>query len=136
MKINDYIVKYRNVDEKDYRGTPLEEHYQDGIRRFVRTPYVICEDGFEMSVQASESHYSTPKAFSDEYTEVEIGYPSAPESLIAEYAEDWEVEGDDDPRLCQTVYGYVPVHIVNLVIEKHGGIDFDAVIERIEGQDR
>ena len=136
MKINDYIVKYRNVDEKDYRGTPLEEHYQDGIRRFTRTPPVICEDGFKMSVQASESHYSTPKAFSDEYTEVEIGYPSAPESLIAEYAEDWEVEGDDDPRLGQTVYGYVPVHIVNLVIEKHGGIDFDAVIERIEGHER
>ena len=67
---------------------------------------------------------------------MEIGFPSVPESLIAEYAEDWEVEGDDDPRLCQTVYGYVPVHIVNLVIEKHGGIDFDAVIERIEGHER
>jgi len=136
MGINDYIIKYRNVDEKDYSGTEMESIFEDGIRRIVRTPYVICEDGFEMSVQASESHYSTPKAFSDEYTEVEIGYPSEPESLIAEYAEDWEVEGDDDPRLCQTVYGYVPVDIVNLVIEKHGGIDFDAVIERIEGHER
>ena len=73
MKINDYIVKYRNVDEKDYRGTPLEEHYQDGIRRFTRTPPVICEDGFKMSVQASETHYCEPKGFADEYTEVEDG---------------------------------------------------------------
>ena len=55
-----------------------------------------------------------------------IGFPSAPEPLIAEYAEDWEIEGDDDPRLCETVYGYVPVEVIDAVIEKHGGINEEA----------
>ena len=51
--------------------------------------------------------------------------------MIAEYAEDWEVEGDDDPRLCNTVYGYVPVGLVDQVLKKHGGIDEVAVQARI-----
>ena len=129
MKINDYIVKYRNVDEKDYRGTPLEEHYQDGIRRFTRTPPVICEDGFKMSVQASETHYCEPKGFADEYTEVEIGFPNRNEELLMDYCEDFE-------NLCGTVYGYVPVELVDRVIEKHGGIDIAAVLENKEGYER
>ena len=124
MSINEFILKYRNVDEKDYRGTPLEEYYEDGIRRFVRNPYLICKDGFQMSVQASETHYSAPRGFADKYSEVEIGYPSDVENLIMDYCED-----DNNP--CETVYGYVPVNIVDRVIEKHGGIDYDK-IERIE----
>ena len=122
MTINEFILKYRNVDEKDYRGTPLEEYYEDGIRRFIRNPYLICKDVFQMSVQASETHYSAPKGFADKYSEVEIGYPSMKESLIMPYCED-----DNNP--CDTVYGYVPVELVNRVIEKHGGINEEAIEE-------
>ena len=97
-----------------------------------RNPLVVCEDGFEMSVQCGQSLYSSPRDVAKRYSEVEIGFPSAPESLIAEYAEDWEIEGDDDPKLCETVYGYVPVKLVNKVLKKHGGIDEDAVQEKIK----
>ena len=52
--------------------------------------------------------------------------------MIAEYADDWEVQGDDDPRLCETVYGYVPVKIVDKVLKKHGGIDMVETMQRAE----
>ena len=120
MLTNEFILKYRNVDEKDYRGTDVEHLWEGGIRRIVRNPYLICKDGFRMSVQASETHYSSPKGFADKYSEVEIGYPSDMESLIMDYCE-------DDEKPCNTVYGYVPVELVDRVIEKHGGIDLDAI---------
>ena len=120
MLTNEFILKYRNVDEKDYRGTKAEHLWENGIRRHIRNPYLICKDGFRMSVQASETHYSSPKGFADEYSEVEIGYPSDMESLIMDYCE-------DDEKPCNTVYGYVPVELVDRVIEKHGGIDLDAI---------
>ena len=120
MLTNEFILKYRNVNEKDYRGTEVEHLWENGIRRVIRNPYLICKDGFAMSVQASDTHYSEPKGLADEYSEVEIGYPSGVEDLIMDYCED-----DENP--CGTVYGYVPVELVDRVIEKHGGIDFNAI---------
>ena len=120
MLTNEFIREYRNVDEKDYRGTELENYYENGIRRYIRNPIIVCKDGFKMSVQASETHYCEPKGFADEYSEVEIGFPSDLESLIMDYCE-------DDEKPCDTVYGYVPVELVDRVIEKHGGIDLDAI---------
>ena len=127
MKINEFILKYRTV--VTYPDVP--NIGGKGSMAVSRNPYVICADGFTMSVQCGQSLYSSPKDVAKRYREVEIGFPSRPEPLIAEYAEDWEVEGDDDPRLCNTVYGYVPVKIVDKVIKKHGGIDEDAVQEHI-----
>ncbi len=128
MKINEFIVKYRTV--KEYPDMPYTG--RKGSMKSSRNPYVICKDGFEMSVQCGQSLYSSPKDVAKRYKEVEIGFPSAPEPLIAEYAEDWEIEGDDDPRLCNTVYGYVPVGLVNKVLKKHGGIDEEAVQAKIK----
>ena len=118
VKINEFIQRNLKVTY------PAEEYssMKDVLTR-SRLPKIICSDGFEMSVQVGFSLYSTPKKVAKRYSAVEIGHPSEPESLIAEYAEDWEVEGDDDPRLCETVYGYVPVKVVDKVLKKHGGID-------------
>ena len=77
---------------------------------------VVCRDGFTMSIQAGADMYSSPRKNSaPRYREVEIGYPSAKESLILEYAEKPHAPTD-------TVYAYVPVDIVTLVIAKHGGM--------------
>lgn len=104
MKINDFIRKYRKVKK-----------LMPGMTRSI-TPLVICNDGFEMSVQAGQSLYSKPRDVADSYEEAEVGYPSAEEKLLTSYAED-----SDSP--CGTVYGYVPCSIIDEVIEKHGGID-------------
>ena len=89
----------------------------DGIDMLKIRPHVICKDGFTMSVQASRHHYCDPRIDLEggNYNEVEIGFPSEEESLIMEYA-----ECPSEPT--GSVYGYVPIEIVDAVIEKHGGI--------------
>jgi len=119
MTINQFIRKYRFI--KEYSINP------EGVMKVSRNPKLVCKDGFTMSVQAGESLYSSPRDVADNYEQAEVGFPSSPEPLITKYAEDWEVEGDDDKRLCDTVYPYVPVELIDEVIHKHGGIDEDAV---------
>ena len=82
---------------------------------FGRRPRDHCADGFSVSVQASQYHYCRPRIDSAEkYEKVELGYPSAADELITDYAE--------DRTYTDTVYDYVPVEIVDKLIEKHGGI--------------
>ena len=82
-----------------------------------RNKTVLCKDGFSMSVQASSTHYCSPRIDNaTQYSSVEIGFPSHPESLITAYAED-----SSSPT--GTVYPYVPAHLVTLIITKHGGMD-------------
>jgi hypothetical protein len=82
------------------------------MRKFYKT--IICENGFSMSVQASEFNYCSPKNNDGPYSRVEIGFPSKREELIIEWAED-----PGDPT--ETVYPYVPSEIVWDVIIKNGG---------------
>ena len=77
---------------------------------------IICADGFSMSVQGNGTAYCSPRADDCErYTEVEVGFPSVEESLLLPYVED-----ASDPT--GTVYAYVPIGFVSLVIAKHGGM--------------
>ena len=46
MTINEFIMKYREVDQRDYRGTELEYSYEDGVMTMIRNPCVVCKDGF------------------------------------------------------------------------------------------
>lgn len=89
-----------------------------GSRRpggWLREP-IVCADGFEMSVQASEHSYCEPRENdAEQYISVEIGFPSQPEAIIQDFADD-----PDNPT--GTVYGYVPVNLITNVIVKHGGI--------------
>ena len=106
-------------------------------------PRILCEDGFSVSVQASEYTYCEPRytqwkeqdkwhvlngnyfEYNEEprkmlkdcftpYESVELGFPSEEDELIMEYA--------DDEDYTDTVYGYVPVEIVEKLIDKHGGM--------------
>lgn len=86
-------------------------------------PKLHCKDGANVSVQASQYHYCTPREDKGPYTEVEAGFPSVtpPESWI-EYAED-----KDD--LCGTVYAWLPVALVEEFISIHGGLDWGKVLD-------
>jgi len=83
---------------------------------FIVRPKIICQDGFNMSVQGSSGHYCSPRETQDWYNEMEIGYPSAKEDDLMPFA-----ENSDEPT--NTVYGYVPCEIIEEVIKRHGGID-------------
>ena len=87
MTINEFIMKYRTV--KMYPDAPNLYDGGKGSMAVSRNPLVVCKDGFVMSVQCGQSLYSSPRDVAKRYREVEIGYPSMPEPLIAEYAEDW-----------------------------------------------
>lgn len=79
-------------------------------------PRIYCKDGFSVSVQGgTEFHYCTPRKHCNQYIEIELGFPSAVDILIGEYAED-----PSDPT--GTVYGYVPIEVVESLVEKHGGM--------------
>ena len=87
-----------------------------GFSSSKRNKEVVCADGFTMSVQAFDGAYCLPREDNaPKYSEVEIGYPSEPDSLLTPYAE-------NPNGLTDTVYAYVPVETVFLVISKHGGM--------------
>lgn len=76
---------------------------------------LVCNDGFKVSMQASENHYCSPRNNKGPWSSVELGFPSKGDDLIMEYAE--------DPHRCrQTVYGWVPIHTVAELVDKHGGL--------------
>ena len=78
---------------------------------------IRCVDGTELSVQASEHHYSIPRQNFGVYTHVEVGFPtSPPPDSWGEYFDgDFEIDDKCD------VHGYVPVELVREYIELHGG---------------
>jgi hypothetical protein len=91
---------------------------------FSVRPLVHCNDGFTISIQASKFHYCSPRTDTDQYTAVEIGYPSDPEQSIAKYAE------NPSNDLTDNVYGWVPVDLVEKIIEKHGGINIQKTFKK------
>ena len=116
MKINEFIKN--NLKVTVLNEDPMMRH----IMTSTRLPHIICTDGFTMSVQVGYSLYSTPKKVAKRYSAVEIGFPSEHEPLIEEYADCYTFE-ELDIDFTNTVYGYVPVKIVDKVLKKHGGID-------------
>ena len=67
---------------------------------------VVCADGFNMSIQADEFVYCSPRNNDGPYTAVEIGFPSHHEDLILEFAEDQGITIDSGCRVgnCGTCF--------------------------------
>lgn len=111
MTIEQFITETNSVKVTDRFNTQFR-------------PRIICNDGFSMSVQASQYAYCMPrKTNNDSYTEMEIGFPDKIDELIWEYAED-----KSNPT--ETVYGYVPIEVINAVIEKHKGINVELTFKK------
>lgn len=76
---------------------------------------VRCADGFNMSVQASQYNYCSPRNNTGPWDSVEVGFPSAYEFCLMPYAE-------EPGRPTETIYGYVPNKLVRSIIDAHGGL--------------
>ena len=103
---------------RDWLKKPVRAHtYSDGSYEIQENrPRLYCNDGYSISVQASSFHYCKPRLNGiQDYESVELGFPSTEDELINEYAE-------DDSDYTKTVYGYVPIEIIEELINKHGGI--------------
>ena len=81
-------------------------------------PRITCVDGFNISVQAHSGAYSQRNTEGDLLT-VECGYPSTtPKTAeLRNYAECF-----DGTDYTETVYGYVPIEVVQAELDAHGGI--------------
>jgi hypothetical protein len=86
---------------------------------------MVLGDGSTVSVQASQGHYCEPRRDgATAYSAVEVGFPRGPEGELwdhefdcpelADYAEGDPAEG--------TVYAWVPVEVLQRVLDDHGGI--------------
>ena len=76
---------------------------------------IECNDGESLSIQGNDGAYCSPRSHYGPYYELEVGFPSVkpPESMM-EFCED-----SDKPT--DTVYGYVPVAVIQEFIDLHGG---------------
>ncbi len=84
-----------------YLGSPVAERIE-------------CVDGESLSVQADCNKYCTPRSNEGPYTHLEVGYPSVkPPGSMMEYCE-------DPSKPTDTVYGYVPVAVIQEFIDAHG----------------
>ena len=93
-------------------------NYINAFSNFSQTPTLVCEDGFSVSVQVSQGHYCQPRqdmADARDYNSMELGFPNKADDLLTPYA-----ENPNAPT--ETVYGYVPVNVINEIIAKHGGL--------------
>lgn len=105
MDLNQYLLSQRDLDDPDV--------YMN--HTFPLAKRITCADGFSLSVQAKHGAYCSPRNNIGPWWEVEVGFPSAKPEIIMQYAED-----PDSPT--ETVYGYVPIELVEQLIDEHGGL--------------
>ncbi len=106
-------------DLQKHLGAKAEE-ITAGVTYKENAPRLTMANGESLSVQASRTHYCSPREDAGPYSKVEVGFPSvAPPDSWAEYFDgDWENEDRTG-----SVYGYVPIELVAEFIEANGGID-------------
>lgn len=96
------------LEQLQKRLTHAEKEYRPNFFYKELTPVVKCKDGTILSVQASESHYSSPRDNYGPYYEVEVWHVTAP---VTEFDYD-----ESDPS------AYVPIEQVVQFIDNHGGM--------------
>ena len=76
---------------------------------------VVCNSGLSLSVVAGKYCYCEPESETGPWGTVEVGYPSRVVKELLPYAETRKTP-------LNTVYGYVPVGLLDEIIAKNGGI--------------
>jgi hypothetical protein len=152
-----------NYEVSEYLMSNVTWHTSAGYQGRNNHKRIYCKDGYNLSVQASATHYCSPREDFGPWYEVEVGYPSAvedtlmPSSLVSiclsstvsrifcilgycvpvltPYLPTLHVayrNVDDDSKPLNisdaattlvTVYGHVPIDIVEEIVFSHGGID-------------
>jgi hypothetical protein len=79
-------------------------------------PRIECPDGFCVSVQAGQYLYCSPRHDNGAWYEVELGFPTEKVEAWMPYIDGY----DSDPT--DTVYGYVPIDLVEAELVRHGWV--------------
>ncbi len=126
MNINEFFKDVRFVTDFAFNYGTMQRDENIPCRR----TRIILADGKSVSVQANEHAYCSPREnmfldglsrYDTPYFKYEIGFPSFKAAEWMEYAEQPE-------QPTETVYGYVPVDVVQAVLDAHGGIDVEATL--------
>jgi hypothetical protein len=94
-------------------------------------PRLTCTDGYSISVQASSTHYSTPRENHPDwhwsrFECVEVGYPEDAQGARIAMPDDWLGFADDHSAgLRSDVFAWVPVQLVCEWVQAHGGLVAD-----------
>jgi hypothetical protein len=116
------MIEFTNLEKLD-----LSRSRQDRL-----IPSVKCADGFWVSIQGHEGAYSDPRETLRniyEYDEMEIKVSELLPERFNQYR-----DGDS------SIYGYVPVEMIEALLVEHGGIadtklddtfDFDSLIAQV-----
>ena len=106
MTLNEYLLSQRDLNDDDVRSDFL----------FPFSKRIKCKDGYSLSVQAHHGSYCQPRNNVGPWYQVEVGFPSdRPDNAVMRYAEEPE-------HPTETVYGYVPIELVEALIDSHGGM--------------
>lgn len=105
MTVNEYLTKFNSL-------SPF---------RVAFAPRLVCQNGFSMLVNGNKRAYCKPQSDVGPWTHVEVSFPSSSVDLILPTVEVFDY-GDDETDPTQTIYGNVPVEVVDQLIESHGGI--------------
>jgi hypothetical protein len=90
-------------------------------------PRIVCKNGYSLSVQVGRTLYCTPRQDRGPHEAVEVGFitdGTARDSLKVVPPETWKqyAEDDwDDEWTKADVFAYVPVELVEALIESYGG---------------
>lgn len=76
---------------------------------------IVCKNGLKFSCQANAGAYCSPRVDKGPWASVEIGFPNRKIDEIMQYA-----ENSSEPT--ETVYGWVPVEVVEQIVENNGGL--------------
>ena len=93
---------------------------------YFHLPRVYCKDGFNISIQITNGNYCGSengiRTFGIDWKLVEWGFPSQP------------IDGEkymcEDTETINGVGGYVPVELMEELIEEHGGIDIQTTLQK------
>lgn len=105
---------------------PLTKHFTQWMQEGICLEYknitqqchrLVLANGVNMSIQASASHYCSPRECIpySQYTEFEIGFPSEEIEALMPYC-------DDDSNPTGTVYPHVPLEVLDIYIASVGGV--------------
>lgn len=105
-------------DEESATNEFLREHYiPNNHGKYVTRPRAKCADGYSVSIQAGSGSgvRCWPNTDTDEFTHVAVDMPTCVDEELLPYRFDL-----DDPE--EIFYFFVPVEVMDKVLEKHGGI--------------
>lgn len=114
-------VKMRVLSEEGVGGFDLNDYIEKnskmiGIKKM--TSAIHCKSGLGFSVQANSFAYCSPRENMGPYDKVEVGYPT---KMVEEFMPYIERDPDNDDPL-DSVYPFVPVEVVEKVVNKNGGL--------------